>query len=364
MSKQMLIAMSGGVDSTVAAALMKERGYDCIGVTMNLHHDLDTGAETSDSVGKSCGSSDDIRDAEHTAQVLGIPHHVYDFKADFKCKVIDPFVNSYLSGETPNPCIICNRYMKFEALYQRGKELDCDKVVTGHYARIDYNEETCRWQLRTALDDSKDQSYVLYSLTQEQLAHTLFPLGELKKSEVREIAQKYEFLNAHKKESQDICFVPDGHYEKFIEDYIGHEIPQGDFVDEDGNVLGRHKGIISYTVGQRKGLGIASTEPYFVKELRPETNQVVLCRSDALFSDTLYAKNVNWVSMAQPLNEEEEIRVTAKIRYKHVAQPAVARMLSDGRLLVRFDEPQRAITKGQAVVLYDGDKVVAGGTIC
>ena len=157
----MIIAMRGGVDSTVAAALMKERGYDCIGVTMNLHHDLDTGAETSDSVGKSCGSSDDIRDAEHTAQVLGIPHHVYDFKADFKCKVIDPFVNSYLSGETPNPCIICNRYMKFEALYQRGKELDCDKVVTGHYARIDYNEETGRWQLRTAMDDSKDQSYVL-----------------------------------------------------------------------------------------------------------------------------------------------------------------------------------------------------------
>lgn len=381
MSEQVLIAMSGGVDSTVAAALMIEKGYDCVGVTMNLHHDFDTekvsiekkdvlGAEKAcadnfaQNVGKSCGSGDDIKDAANAAKILGISHHVYDFKADFKCKVIEPFVNSYLAGETPNPCIICNRYMKFEALYQRGEELGCNKVVTGHYARIAYNEESGRWQLRTAMDETKDQSYVLYSLTQEQLAHTLFPLGELKKTEVREIAQKYEFLNAHKKESQDICFVPDGHYEKFIEDFIGHAIPQGDFVDVDGKILGKHKGIINYTVGQRKGLGISSTEPYFVKELRPETNQVVLCRNDALFTDTLYAKNVNWVSMAQPVSEQEEIRVTAKIRYKHVAQPAVAKMLSDGRLMVKFDEPQRAITKGQAVVLYDEDKVVAGGTIC
>jgi len=342
--------------------LMLEKGYNCVGVTMNLHHDFKE--DSKEDGGRTCGSTDDIEDAKHVAKELGIAHHVYDFQADFRCKVIEPFVNSYLSGETPNPCIICNRYMKFEALFHRGKELGCDKIVTGHYARIDYNEETKRWQLRTALDETKDQSYVLYSLTQEQLAYTLFPLGELKKTQVREIAQKYDFLNAHKKESQDICFVPDGHYEAFIEKYIGRKIPVGDFVDQDGNILGTHKGIIKYTDGQRKGLGISSTEPYFVKEIRPEENQVVLCRNDALFSDTLYATNVNWISMAEPENSDTEIRVTAKIRYKHVAQPAVAKVLEDGRLLVKFDEPQRAITKGQAVVLYDDDKVVAGGTIC
>ncbi len=369
--KRALIAMSGGVDSSVAAALMKEAGYDCVGAMMKLYRKEDIaavsagveGTETDKEQedGKTCCSAEDAEDAESVARKLDMPFYVFNFSEEFRCRVMERFVNAYLRGETPNPCIDCNHHMKFGKLYERARMLGCDKIVTGHYARISRNPENGRWQLRMAKDKSKDQSYVLYSLSQEQLSHVCFPLGELEKSEVRSLAEQYGFYNAAKKESQDICFVPDGHYEQFIERYLGKELPRGNFVAEDGRVLGKHKGIIHYTVGQRKGLGIAAAEPLYVKEIRPETQEVVLCSHESLFQDTLYAKDVNWLSIPEPA---EEIYLQAKIRYRHTAQPGCARVLSDGRLMVKFDEPQRAITRGQAVVLYDGETVLGGGIIC
>lgn len=351
-----LIAMSGGVDSSVSAALMKEKGYECIGVTMKLYDNEDAGIARE----KSCCSIEDTEDAASVARSLDMPYHVFNFTDDFRCRVMDKFVQSYVNGITPNPCIDCNRYMKFEHLYRRGRELGCDKIVTGHYARVVWNQESGRYELWRAVDDTKDQSYVLYSLTQEQLAHTEFPLGEYPKTKVREIAEQHGFINARKHDSQDICFVPDGHYERFIENYLGKKLPAGNFVDEQGNVLGRHKGIIYYTIGQRKGLGIAAKQPLYVKEIRPESNEVVLSAHNSVFSKVLYADQFNWLSIEAP---DAEIRVQAKVRYRQQAQPAVACTLPDGRVEVRFEAPQRAVTKGQAVVLYDQEKVLGGGTI-
>jgi tRNA-specific 2-thiouridylase len=253
--------------------------------------------------------------------------------------------------------------MKFEGLYERATQLDCDKIVTGHYARVCHNEETGRYELKKALDATKDQSYVLYALTQDQLAHTEFPLGEYTKVQIRQMAEERGFVNARKKDSQDICFVPDGHYQQFIEQYLGKKLPEGNFVDESGKVLGRHKGIIYYTIGQRKGLGIAAGEPVFVKEIRPDTNEVVIGSNESLFSDTLEAEDFNWISVKEPA-PGEEVPCTAKVRYRHTEQPAVARVLENGKVQVVFKEKQRAITKGQAVVLYDGERVLGGGTIC
>lgn len=362
-----LIAMSGGVDSSVAAALMQEKGYQCIGAMMKLYQREDIAAEDvmmsggAEKAAKICCSADDAADAETVARKLGMPFYVFRFTEEFRCQVMERFVNGYLSGETPNPCIDCNRYMKFEKLYERAELLGCDKVVTGHYVRTCRDQVNGRLQMRTALDKTKDQSYVLYSLTQEQLSHACFPLGELTKEEVRRLAQGYGFFNAEKQDSQDICFVPDGHYEKFIEKYTGKLSPAGNFVTEDGEVLGRHKGIIHYTVGQRRGLGISAAYPWYVKEIRPDSNEVVLCPHEDLFQKTLTAREVNWVSIPAP---EQEIRVQAKIRYRHSPQPATAQMLESGKLRVTFDEPQRAITRGQSVVLYDGDLVLGGGKIC
>ena len=360
-----MIAMSGGVDSSVAAALMKRQGYDCIGAMMKLYENKDIVLEKGnldiEGGGKTCCSADDAADAAAVAGKLDIPFYVFRFTEAFRCQVMERFVNSYVNGETPNPCIDCNRYMKFEKLYQQAKMLECEKIATGHYARINYDAETGRWQMKKAIDRTKDQSYVLYSLTQEQLSHVCFPLGELTKEEVRGLAQEYGFFNAEKRDSQDICFVPDGHYEKFIEQYRGEKVPEGNFVSEDGEVLGKHKGIIYYTVGQRKGLGIAAAFPYYVKEIRPESNEVILGKHDSLFQRTLLAKDVNWVSIPGP---DKEIRVQAKIRYRHKAEYATAQMRKDGLLRVTFDKPQRAITKGQSVVLYDGELVLGGGKIC
>ena len=351
-----LIAMSGGVDSSVSAALMKEKGYECIGVTMKLYENEDAGIARE----KTCCSLEDTEDAASVARSLDMPYYVLNFTDDFRCKVMEKFVQSYVNGITPNPCIDCNRYMKFEHLYRRGQELGCDKIVTGHYARVLQNKETGKYELWKAVDDTKDQSYVLYSLTQEQLAHTEFPLGDYPKTKVREIAEQHGFINARKHDSQDICFVPDGHYERFIESYLGRKLPSGNFVDEQGNIIGRHKGIIHYTIGQRKGLGIAAEEPLYVKEIHPDANEVVLSSHQSVFSQVLYAEQFNWISMQAP---ETVIKVLAKVRYRQQAQPAVAECLSDGRVEVRFDEPQRAVTKGQAVVLYEGEKVLGGGTI-
>ena len=351
---KVLIAMSGGVDSSVAAFLMKEQGCECIGATMKLFHNEDIGVSRM----KTCCSLEDVEDARLVALHLGIPYYVFNFSDDFKGQVIDRFISSYERGATPNPCIDCNRYLKFERLYERARILGCDAIVTGHYARIE--QENGRWLLKKSLDESKDQSYVLYSLTQDQLAHTRLPLGAMHKSETRRIAEEQGFYNADKPDSQDICFVPDGDYAGFIARYTGRDCPAGDFVDESGRVLGRHKGIVHYTVGQRKGLGIAADAPLYVKRIDAAENRVVLSGNDALFSRELMANDFNWIAYDVP---PRELRATARVRYHQREQAATVTVLEDGHVPLVFDEPQRAITPGQAVVLYDGDTVLGGGTI-
>ena len=352
--EKVLIAMSGGVDSSVAAYLMKKQGCDCVGVTMRLFSNDDIGLSRE----KSCCSLDDVQDARSVAAKLAIPYYVFNFTGDFKAQVIDRFTSAYACGQTPNPCIDCNRYLKFERLYERAQLMGCDAVVTGHYARI--GQENGRFVLKKALDASKDQSYVLYSLTQEQLAHTRLPLGEFEKADTRRIAEELGFFNARKPDSQDICFVPDGDYAAFIERTTGKTYPEGNFVDEQGNVLGRHRGIIHYTVGQRRGLGIAAETPLYVKRIDPERNEVVLCRDEALYSRALTAKELNWMAFETP---PDSFRASAKIRYRHTEQPCTVKVLPGGRVAVEFDEPQRAATPGQAVVFYDGDTVLGGGVI-
>lgn len=358
MEERALIAMSGGVDSSVAAALMREAGYECVGVMMKLFHN-----ETVDlPKGHTCCSLDDAEDARSVAYRLDMKFYVFNFTDDFAQQVIDRFVAAYEKGATPNPCIDCNRYMKFAKLYQRAKELDCDLIVTGHYARIAYDEERGRWLLKKAKNAAKDQSYVLYFMNQEQLAHTRFPLGEYEsKEEVRALAEQYDFVNARKHDSQDICFVQDGNYGNFIEHYTGTAYPHGEFVDEDGKVLGEHKGIIRYTIGQRKGLGLALPAPLYVCRKDMKENKVILSAESGLYSRELTAENVNWIAYELP---QEPLRVTAKTRYHAKEAAATATALPDGKVKLVFDEPQRALTVGQAVVMYEGDIVVGGGTIC
>ena len=347
--------MSGGVDSSVAAYLMKKDGFDCIGVTMKLFHNEDIEVSRE----KTCCSLDDVNDAQRVAFAMDMPHYVFNFSDEFKEKVIDRFVSAYENGETPDPCIDCNRYLKFDKLYHRARELDCDYIVTGHYARIELDRQSGRYLLKKAAYPEKDQSYVLYAMTQEQLAHTMFPLGNYTKPEIREIAEEQGFLNAKKHDSQDICFVPNGSYADFIEYYTKRTYPGGDFVDTSGNVLGEHKGIIRYTIGQRKGLGISYTEPLYVLNIDKDKNTVTVGKDSELYSKRLTAGNINLISVE---NIDKPMRVKAKIRYRHAEQPATVIQVND-KLEVTFDEPQRAITRGQAVVLYDGDTVVGGGTI-
>lgn len=351
--KKALIAMSGGVDSSVAACLMQQKGYDIIGVTMKLYDNEDI-HETQE---KTCCSLSDVEDARNVAHILGFPYYVFNFKADFKTQVIDRFIDAYENCETPNPCIDCNRYLKFRELYHRALELGCDYVVTGHYADIE--EKDGRFLLKKAANPRKDQSYVLYSLTQEQLAHTLFPLGTLEKTETRQIAEENGLLNAHKHDSQDICFVPDGDYAAFIEKTTHRKYPEGDFVDTAGHVLGRHKGIIHYTIGQRKGLGLSLPAPLYVKEKNLEKNQVILCSNEELFQTEMDVKEINWILQD---HFEESFRAQVKIRYSHKAAEATIIPDKDKAHII-FDEPQRAITSGQAAVFYQGDYVVGGGKI-
>lgn len=350
-----LIAMSGGVDSAVAAYLMKQAGYRCVGATMRLYENEDMAVCSE----KTCCSLEDVEDARAVAGRIGIPYYVFNFKEDFSRQVMDRFVSCYESGCTPNPCIDCNRFLKFDRMYRRARELGLHYVVTGHYARI-VQGENGRWLLLKGPDPRKDQSYVLYAMTQEQLAHTRFPLGEMRKEEVRAIAESQGFVNAKKHDSQDICFVPQGDYAAFIRKRTGKTYPEGDFVDAQGHVLGRHRGIIHYTVGQRRGLGVSGGRPLYVKEIRPEDNTVVLGENGELFSSRVVASDFNWISTDAP---QVPIRVHARARYHHPEQPALAEVLPDGRVRVTFDDPQRALTKGQAVVLYHGDTVVGGGTI-
>lgn len=353
--KKALIAMSGGVDSSVAAKMIKDRGYDCIGCTMKLYNNEDAGVPKTT---KTCCSLDDVEDARSVAFGLGMPYYVFNFTEDFRNEVMDRFVCAYENGTTPNPCIDCNRYMKFEKLYERAVVLGCDYIVTGHYVRIEQTGD--KYVLKKALDNTKDQSYVLYSMTQEQLAHSMFPLGELKKTQVRELADSNGFINAHKADSQDICFVPDGDYAAFIRRHTGKEYPEGNFVDVEGNVLGKHCGIVNYTIGQRKGLGIAFGTPLYVKSINTKDNTVTLCDNESLFSKTLVAKEFNWISGEAP---KEPVRCKAKVRYRHAEQDAIAYPLENGSVRIVFDEPQRAITPGQAAVLYDGEVVLGGGII-
>ena len=352
--KKALIAMSGGVDSSLAAKLMKDKGFDCIGCTMKLYHNEDVGIERS----RTCCSLDDVEDARSVAYKLGMPFYVFNFTDAFRDTVIRKFIESYENGITPNPCIDCNRYMKFDKLYERAKTLGCDYIVTGHYARIE--EQAGKFVLKKALDETKDQSYVLYSMTQDQLVHTMFPIGSMQKTEVRAIAKESGFVNADKPDSQDICFVPNGDYASVIELQTGKESAEGNFVDKQGNNLGRHKGVIHYTIGQRKVLGVSSTAPLYVCNLCPKDGNVVLGSNDDLFSREADVSDFNWISGEVP---GSEFRCKAKIRYRQPEQWVTVIPTGADTVHIVFDEPQRAITPGQAAVFYDGDTVLGGGTI-
>lgn len=356
-NKRALIAMSGGVDSSVSAALMIREGYECVGVNMKLH----AGNTGDHAGGKTCCSLEDAEDARSVCRSLGMRFYVFNFTDDFAREVIDRFVNAYEHGATPNPCIDCNKYMKFSKLYDRAKVLGCDTIVTGHYARITYDPQRQRWLLRKAKNTAKDQSYVLYFLTQEQLAHTRFPLGEFEsKEQVRQVASQFDFINAKKHDSQDICFVPDGNYADFLTSYTGKAYPAGDFVDSSGKVLGTHKGMVRYTIGQRRGLGLALPESMYVQKKDLEHNRIVLTTNDGLYSDRLIADSFVWSALDPP---DKPLHTHAKVRYQAKEAPATAAVLPDGRVEIRFAQPQRALTVGQAVVLYDGDIVVGGGVI-
>ncbi len=345
-----LVAMSGGVDSALAAKMTLDAGYDTAGCMMKLHHEA-----------ASCGSADEAAHARAVAERLGIPFDVVDYTAAFGREVMERFIDEYIAGRTPNPCIFCNKTMKFDLLYREAQVRGCDTLVTGHYARVEYDEGRGKWLLKKAKHLAKDQTYVLYFLTQEQLAHTRFPLGEMEsKDEVRRLAAQSGFDNAHKRDSQDICFVPDGKYADFIRRRTGCEYPVGDFVDIDGRVLGQHKGLIGYTIGQRKGLGLSLPAPLYVCRKDRERNAVVLAPEAALYACRLWAEDVTFVSGDWP---HEPLRVCARTRYSAKEAPATVTVCEDGRVEVLFDQPQRAITTGQAVVFYDGDEVVGGGTI-
>ncbi len=355
-NKTVVIGMSGGVDSSVAAYLLKEQGYHVIGVTMQIWQEEP--AEVQEEDGGCCGLSA-VDDAKRVADQLGIPYYVMNFKKEFQKNVIDYFVKEYRQGRTPNPCNACNRYVKWESLLQKSLALGADYIATGHYAKIKQLENG-RYTLQRSGSLYKDQTYALYNLTQEQLKHTLFPIGEYEKTKIREIAEKADLKVAHKPDSQEICFVPDNDYAAFIERETGEKEVPGNFVSTDGEILGQHKGISHYTIGQRKGLGIALGEPVFVTEIRPYSNEVVLGKGDEVFAERLIANAINMMAI-----EKFEVgqRVLAKIRYSHGGAMAIVTAVGDDMVELLFDEPVRAITPGQAVVMYDEEYVLGGGTI-
>lgn len=374
--EKVVVGMSGGVDSSVAAYLLKKQGYDVIGITMQIWQDEDVCSM--EEKGGCCGLSA-VEDARRVADVLNIPYYVMNFKQEFRTNVIDYFVSEYLQARTPNPCIACNRYVKWEALLKRSLDIGAAYIATGHYASIT-KLPNGRFTIKKSVTQAKDQTYALYNLTQHQLSHTLMPVGEYSKEEIRALAAELKLPVASKPDSQEICFIPDNDYARFISDYLEEDnlqnsnvdndknsdkvelsgITPGNFVNTAGEVIGKHKGLVHYTVGQRKGLGIALGQPVFVVELKPETNEVVIGNSNEVFSDRLYANNLNFMSIE---DLEGEMEVEAKIRYSHKgAKCRIAKTAKDEVLCI-FDEPQRAITPGQAVVFYQGDYVVGGGTI-
>lgn len=357
-----MAAMSGGVDSSVCALLLQEAGYKVVGATMVLRDGAPAEGVARGEDGASCGSSADVEDARTVCRRLGVDHHVFDLRNRFGEAVVDRFCDAYLCGRTPNPCIDCNRHLKFEALQRSRREMGLDYVATGHYARRAWDEAAGRWKLLRARDGAKDQSYVLYHLTQDTLAHMLFPLGDLTKDEVRELARAHGFVTAEKPESQDICFVPDGDYAEFIEEHCGTTpaYAPGEIVNREGRVLGGHRGLVHYTIGQRKGIGVAASEPLYVLEKDLATNRLVVGFKDETLSHGVVAHDVNLIS-GEPFVGPWAVQVKTHYRQRPVA--ATVEMFGDDELTVTFDEPQRSAAPGQSVVLYDGDEVLGGGTI-
>ncbi len=362
------VAMSGGVDSSAAAAILKEQGHELVGFTMQLWNQRRgiSVDENGDPLPSRCCSLDDVYDARRVAEELAFPFYVLNLEREFERDVVQPFVASYLSGETPIPCVSCNSRLKFASLDRLAASLGCEKVATGHYARVEYDPTTDRYRLLRGRNLQKDQSYFLWELTQDQLSRALFPLGEMSKPEVRDVARHHDLAVAEKQESQEICFVPDGDYAGFIDRYLEAEgavdrIPmEGDFIDSLGQTIGKHGGIHRYTIGQRRGIGIAAERPLYVTSIDVATNRVVVGSTDELLGGELTAMGVNWIALDGP---REPVRAEVRVRYRHEAAPATITPLENGRARVRFDEPQRAITPGQATVFYRGDEVVGGGWI-
>ena len=353
--------MSGGVDSSAAALLLKQQGYEVSGCTLKLYDGNEEGiTDAADITTRTCCSLSDVEDARMVCYKIGIEHFVFNFKDFFTTHVIDKFSESYINGKTPNPCILCNRHIKFEKMLHRALELGFDGIATGHYAKIEQDEKSGRYLLMRSSDRHKDQTYVLYTMTQFQLARTLFPLWNLDKRKIREAAEENGLINARKPDSQDICFIPDGDYAKFISEYTGRDFPEGDFLDTDGNVIGKHGGIHRYTIGQRKGLGVTFGKPMFVCGKDAEKNTVTLGDSDSLMKTVVEAEDVNLISVP---DVTAPMRVTAKTRYNMQDAPGILERAGDSRIKVTFDTPQRAPAPGQALVVYDGDIVVGGGTI-
>jgi len=361
------VAMSGGVDSSTVAAMLRAEGHQVIGLTMQLWNQRRLAGHPGmpEAVQGRCCSLDDVYDARRVAETLGIPYYVVNHEERFERDVVRPFVEEYLSGRTPIPCSLCNNHLKFDQLLIVAQQIGADALATGHYARVEYDERRGRWLLRRAADLSKDQTYFLFGLTQEQLSRTIFPLGEMSKPQVRELARQHGLALAEKPDSQEICFVPGGDYKVFLDAYLaerGESIPDtaGQLVFTDGEVIGEHNGIHNFTVGQRKGLGVATGTPLYVIQIKGDARQVVVGGSDQLYSRTLRVHRANLIAV-QDL--AEPMRVTVKIRHRHEAAPATIVETGEDEILVTFDEPQRAITPGQAAVFYDGDVVIGGGWI-